>query len=128
MPATGGLVEFEVKVFNAGVRPVLVTSIVDDVFGTLDGRGTCGPFEPPLVISAGGFYMCSFSEDVLPGHSNTVTVTVGDGETTVEVEDTADVGEVPPVPTMGEWALLALALMLLAIGFTLAGRQVHGRD
>jgi hypothetical protein len=98
VPAGGGTVAFGVSVTNVGGSATL-TNLVDDVFGDLDGVGSCSA---PQQLANGGTYSCSFSEEVTgtPGteHVNTVTATaVNDGGTdqasgsaTVEIMDNVD--------------------------------------
>ena len=51
-----------------------ITSLTDDVYGNLDGKGSC---DVPQTIAAGGSYSCSFSGAVSgnAGSSHTDVVT-----------------------------------------------------
>ena len=52
LPEPGGNVTFDVKVENtSAVDAVTITSLNDDVYGNLDGKGTC---DVPQTIAAGG--------------------------------------------------------------------------
>ena len=56
----GGNATFTVVVRNdslASTDPVTITSLTDDIYGNLNGRGTCSV---PRTIPAGGSYTCSF--------------------------------------------------------------------
>ncbi|HEY3210032.1 MAG TPA: hypothetical protein VGL18_09625, partial [Actinomycetota bacterium] len=87
----GGPVTFTVKVTNASVAstdPLTLTSLVDDVYGNLNGQGTCAT---PQTIPYGGSYTCSFTKTVAgnAGFSQTdkVTGTAHDDENN-QVSDT----------------------------------------
>ena len=76
VPETGGDVEYTIKVNNPSAVSVNLTSLNDDKFGDLDGKGTC---DVPQTIIAGGNYQCKFTE-TLSGeagntHKNIVTAT-----------------------------------------------------
>ena len=59
LPEPGGNASFAVKVQNASaVDSVTITSLTDDVYGNLDGKGTC---DVPQTLSPGASYDCSFS-------------------------------------------------------------------
>lgn len=55
----GGLVQFTVAITNTSTsgRAVTIDSLTDDVYGDLDGQGTCSV---PQTISAGHSYTCAF--------------------------------------------------------------------
>ena len=77
----GGPVKFSIAVSNTGREPVVLNSLVDDVYGDLAGKGTCGTGG---LIAAGGAYGCSFTATVNGAagstHTNTVTATASDNE------------------------------------------------
>ena len=59
LPEPGGNATFSVKVENtSAVDSVTISSLTDDVYGNLDGKGTC---DVPQTIAAGGSYSCSFT-------------------------------------------------------------------
>lgn len=97
----GGDVDFTVKVTNDSEIDVLtLTSLVDDMFGNLDGKGTC---DVPQSIALGGSYTCTFTEHVSGNagstHVNTVTATGSDDDhNEVSDKDDATVAftDVPP--------------------------------
>jgi hypothetical protein len=75
VPEPGGDVTFAVTVAHAApdAGPVYLTSLVDDVHGDLNGRGTC---VLPQTIDPGDDYGCSFSAYVggVPGFVETDTI------------------------------------------------------
>ena len=79
----GGAVTFTVAVTNGSVGPVTLTSLVDDVHGDLDGKGTCVA-DGSVVIDAAGQYTCTFTANVTGNagdiETDTVTATARDAE------------------------------------------------
>lgn len=73
MPEPGGEFTFRVVVTNDSVEPVTLTSLVDDVYGDLDGQGDC---EIPQRIRAGDRYRCSFPGTFRGNGGDTQTDTV----------------------------------------------------
>ena len=59
-PDPGGAFTFHITVTNTSFEPVTVVSLTDDVYGNLNGRGTCAI---GAVIPAGGSYRCQFTVD-----------------------------------------------------------------
>jgi hypothetical protein len=96
VPEPGGNVMFTVRVDNTGSDTADIESLVDDVYGDLDGQGTCSV---PQTVATGSFYECSFSGAVAGDagsvHSNTVTATAtsiagpgsDDGSASVTITD-----------------------------------------
>lgn len=77
----GGAVEFAVAVTNVNAEPVTLTSLTDNVFGDLNGKGTCAVGGS---IAGGGSFTCSFTE-TLTGepaapHVDTVTAVAADND------------------------------------------------
>ena len=75
LPEPGGNATFAVEVKNlSGVDSVTITSLTDDIYGNLDGKGTC---DVPQTLAPGATYSCSFSGAVSgnPGSSHTDVVT-----------------------------------------------------
>jgi hypothetical protein len=70
-----GSVVFTVRVDNDSVAgdPVTVDSLTDDVYGDLNGQGTCSV---PQVIQPGGFYRCTFPATISGNAGDTETDTV----------------------------------------------------
>ena len=88
---TGGDVLYLIEVYNNGVEPLALTSLVDDRFGDLNGVGNCAV--PQTVAPNGGVYRCTFTKTVSgrfgEEHQNIVTATVNDddGNTTTGDDD-----------------------------------------
>ena len=75
LPEPGGNATFDVTIQNtSAVDSVTISSLTDDVYGDLDGKGTC---DVPQTIAAGASYSCSFSGAVAgnAGSSHTDVVT-----------------------------------------------------
>jgi hypothetical protein len=105
-PQPGGTFRFTVVVTNTSVEPVTITSLVDDVYGNLDRRGSCAV--GTRLAARGGSYSCAFDGDFIgaAGASQTDTVTViavDDDNTTVTAVAKATVSitpvGTPPVTT-----------------------------
>lgn len=93
MTEPGGTVIFAVRVTNDSREPVILTSLIDDIHGDLNGQGTCSV---PQTIAVGSSYQCTFSAEVTgsAGYSETDTVTarVTDDEGNIaEASDSATV-------------------------------------
>ena len=70
LPEPGGSASFSVTVKNtSAVDSVTITSLTDDVYGDLDGKGTC---DVPQTIAAGATYSCSFTGAV-SGNAGSLT-------------------------------------------------------
>jgi uncharacterized repeat protein (TIGR01451 family) len=75
LPEPGGDATFSVEIKNlSAVDSVTITSLTDDVYGNLDGKGTC---DVPQAIGPGGSYSCEFTGAVSgnAGSSHTDVVT-----------------------------------------------------
>ena len=74
MPSTvdepGGSVTHTVRVDNTGTAVALLSALVDDTHGDLDGQGTCSV---PQTVGVSGFYQCSYT--------STITGNAGDSQT-----------------------------------------------
>ena len=94
LPEPGGNATFDVTIQNtSAVDSVTISSLTDDVYGSLDGKGTC---DVPQTIAAGASYSCSFSGPVAgnAGSSHTDVVTASgtdDDGNPVSDEDDATV-------------------------------------
>jgi len=99
LPEPGGTVTFTIMTSNVANVDATLESLVDDVYGDLDGQGTCALPQP--VDGQGGSYACSFSTPVVGNggdvHRDVVTATVSDGLSTAVVTDstTVTVSDVP---------------------------------
>jgi hypothetical protein len=73
-PAPGGTFNFTVSVRNTTSEPLTLTQLVDDVYGDLNGKGTCSV---PQTIAVGATYTCTFQGDFTgnAGDAQTDTVT-----------------------------------------------------
>lgn len=83
----GGLVSFAVTVFNRVQEPLILDSLVDEIFGDLRGQGTCAL---PQTIPVGGSYTCNFNGVIPPGeldHRNVVTAEAHDDEGNPTTDD-----------------------------------------
>ncbi len=91
LPEPGGNASFSVSVKNtSAVDSVTITSLTDNVYGDLDGKGTC---DVPQTIAAGDTYSCSFTGPVSggPGTSHTDVVTAaGKDDDGNDVSDSDD--------------------------------------
>jgi uncharacterized repeat protein (TIGR01451 family) len=75
-PEPGGTFRFTVTVTNTSFEPITTTSLVDNIYGDLNGRGSCAI---GVVLAAnGGSYSCAFDGDFhgKAGDRQTDTVTV----------------------------------------------------
>jgi hypothetical protein len=90
-PAPGGSFTFNVVVTNTSAEPVTITSLSDDVYGSLAGRGTCAI--GATLAANGGTYSCSFAGDFTgaagAAQTDVVTVTAvdDDGTTVTDFDD-----------------------------------------
>ena len=101
LPEPGGNVEFTVVVTNISFEPVTLTSLTDDVYGSLDGQGTCAKGG---TIAAGGSYTCKFTGAVSgepSAYTDTVTAVATDNDGTTDTQtDTATVTITDVKPTV----------------------------
>jgi prealbumin domain-containing protein/beta-propeller repeat-containing protein len=86
--SSGGSVTYSVVVTNNTPEDLMLTSLIDDKFGDLNGQGDC---VVPQNLAANGTYPCSFPRSLPPGdpatpHINTVTATA---RNSAGIEDTA---------------------------------------
>ncbi|MEA2704083.1 MAG: hypothetical protein QOD63_2028, partial [Actinomycetota bacterium] len=99
MVAPGGTFNFDVAVTNTSFEPVTITSLTDNVYGNLNGKGTCAI---GTTLAPGATYRCSFPGDFrgVAGASQTDVVTakaVDNDNTEVTASDSAVV-TLTPVP------------------------------
>ena len=71
----GGTVQYDVLVTNLSPTPVELTSLTDDLYGDLNGKGSCSV--PQTLAGVNSIYFCAFEEQVLgePGDVITDTIT-----------------------------------------------------
>ncbi len=74
LPAPGGAFPMQVQVTNTSPEAVSLISLIDNVYGNLDGQGTCNT---PITINPGATFTCQFTGDFtgVAGASQTDTVT-----------------------------------------------------
>ncbi|MBA3267876.1 MAG: hypothetical protein H0T70_06415, partial [Acidimicrobiia bacterium] len=101
-PEPGGDFTFTVVVTNTSNKPLTITSLVDDVYGNLDGQGTCAV---GAVLQAGASYTCAFtgafSGEGGDSQTDTVTATGRDNQgNQVTANDTAIVSLTTGAPTI----------------------------
>ncbi len=103
-PEPGGTFTFTFSVTNTGPNPVTITSLVDNIYGDLNGRGTCAV---GAVLATNATYTCSFTGNFTgnAGASQTdvITVTARDnlGQTvTSQSQATVTITDVPPTITV----------------------------
>ncbi|MCA1683671.1 MAG: DUF11 domain-containing protein, partial [Actinobacteria bacterium] len=100
-PAPGGTFTFTVTVTNTSTRPLTITRLVDDIYGDLNGQGTCAV---GAVLAPGETYTCSFPAEFRGNagdqQTDTVTATGRDEqgrEVTSTAKATVSLTAVPPV-------------------------------
>ena len=112
---TSELVTFNITVQNNGVVDVTLASLIDSVFGSLDGKGSC---QTGGTISAGNNYTCSFSETLTGSngdtHNNIVFAVARDAEEQIGLgADNWQINFIQrPIPTLSEWGMIILFLLL----------------
>jgi uncharacterized repeat protein (TIGR01451 family) len=92
----GGNVTYRVLLDNVSETGLVVSSLIDDIYGDLNGRGTC---QTPIVLAGENtLYMCSFTESVTgqPGDviTDVITATASDqlpAKTALTASDDASV-------------------------------------
>jgi N-acetylneuraminic acid mutarotase len=76
----GTSVGFTIRVDNDSVEQVKLMSLNDNVFGNLNGQGSCAIPPTGVPIGVSGFYECAFTKGLYADHSSTVTATAEDNE------------------------------------------------
>jgi hypothetical protein len=105
----GGSVEFTATVTNTStVDALLLTELSDDIYGNLNGQGTCSV---PQTIVVGGNYSCKFTKFVsgppLSSQTDTITATANDDEGNILVRTdpaTVDILNSPSMCTLTKTA------------------------
>ena len=81
VPETGGSVTFTFSVKNKAPENFILTSLMDDTYGNLNGQGTC---TVPQTIAAGATYTCTLTKtlasDSLTDHVDVLTAMGHDPE------------------------------------------------
>lgn len=103
LPEPGGMVQFAVRIKNQGVEDAVLTSLVDDIHGDLNGQGTCFVPATGILLSPGGSYECAFSTQVLGNAGDveidTITAHASDDEgnqVKASASATVSITDVPP--------------------------------
>ena len=123
--APGGPVVFTAQVENTSARESLtITSLVDNVYGDLNGKGSCST---PQTVLAADIYSCEFTEDVLGDsaglHADTIVLLATDesgdplgdqSSAYVVITNIPFIGPVK-VPVNSVWWLLATVVLLLSV-------------
>jgi hypothetical protein len=131
--APGGPVTFSIRVRNTSALESLeITSLMDDVYGSLDGLGSC---ELPQTLAAGEVYTCEFVGDVAGTqtslHADTIVLQATDesGDELVD-QDSAyvvilvrDIAEAMQIPVSSAWWLLATSVLLTGFGVSALPRR-----
>ncbi|MCA1656854.1 MAG: PKD domain-containing protein, partial [Actinobacteria bacterium] len=117
-PAPGGTFVFVVAVVNTGSTPVTTNGLADDVYGDLDGLGTC---VTGSVLAPGAIYTCSFT-GVFTGsggdsQTDTVTASALDGRGRVTAASASATVRVIGAPTAKLTAAPTRGRASLAVSF-----------
>lgn len=95
LPAPGGPVLYRVLIVNDSdpTDPIVISSLEDDIYGDLDGKGDCSV---PQTIAPGAAYSCEFTEQVTGNagaviRDEIVAMGTDDEGEPVSGSDTADV-------------------------------------
>ena len=103
VPEPGANVTFSVSVHNQTAKSVTLDSLVDDVYGDLDGVGSC---DTGMTLDPGQVYECSFTKavtgDAGDRHHDTVTAKIHNADGSAEDSDdaTVDITDVKPTVTI----------------------------
>ncbi|MFC2036544.1 hypothetical protein ACFLYD_01050 [Chloroflexota bacterium] len=105
VPEPGGTVHFTIRVTNDSIEDVTLVSLVDDVHGNLEGRGTCTWAPAGASLVPGGAYECGFSAEVTGNAGDTeisvVTARASDDEENLaEASDSSSVGIIDALPVI----------------------------
>jgi hypothetical protein len=111
IPEPGGEVVYTVRVSNKGVEGLVLEGLTDDIYGHLDGQGSCSLSGETVLIEPGDYYECSFTKRVSGNagfsKADTVTAAVADDEGN-QVKATArtkvTIGDVLPAITVRKTA------------------------
>ena len=114
IPEPGGPVTFTIVVTNTSpADDVTLTSLVDDIYGDLNGQGDC---VTPTTIVLGGSYTCAFTVDVLSNVGMTTETDVVDAVAEDEEGNVAEgtddavvyIDDVPPSISVDKVAAAAM--------------------
>ncbi|HEY70668.1 MAG TPA: hypothetical protein G4O08_08810 [Anaerolineae bacterium] len=71
VPETGEWVTYSLTVTNTSAEDLTLNSLIDDIYGDLNGKGTCSV--PQTLAASGGSYSCSFDMLVSGAAGETIT-------------------------------------------------------
>jgi len=75
----GGLVQYDVLVANLSITPVTLNTLEDDLYGDLNGKGSCSV--PQTLTGVNSLYFCAFQEEVSGQPGDTITdIIIATGE------------------------------------------------
>ncbi len=131
-PIPGGDFTFNVKVCNIGDTALTITSLTDDIYGDLNGRGTCVTGQS---LAIGECYECSFIATEIHetpwSQVDTVTATAQDDEGHV-VTDSDDAliavtagGQM--IPSLTQWGIIGMVTAIAAVAIWILRRK-HARN
>ena len=127
-----------IDIFNTGSANVTIDSMIDDVFGDLDGQGTC---RLPQIVPQNpdsGVYTCTYTARIngVGGTTRDNTVTASGTDSSGNLINSSDTSTVQilgvpggarraiPVPGLSTLSLLLAGLLLVAVGaWALVRRQ-----
>jgi hypothetical protein len=77
-------VSFDILVTNTSPEAITLESLLDDIYGNLDGQGNCDLSVLPVIPAFDGVYSCSFTVTISgsdgESHTNIVTTQISDDE------------------------------------------------
>jgi uncharacterized repeat protein (TIGR01451 family) len=89
----GQTATFRIAVVNDADEPVTLTSLVDSIYGDLDGMGTCAV---PQQLAVNAIYTCEFDAVITETETDVVTaIAVDDDGSTAQDDDDATVTVLP---------------------------------
>jgi hypothetical protein len=122
VPEPGGPVLFEFTTTNTSKSDVVtLDSLVDSVFGELDGRGDCSV---PQVLSPGESYFCQFEAEIegLMGQTHFDEVLTegtsldGDAVASRASAIVRFTEALEGIPTLGRWGVAVLLVLVVGLG------------
>lgn len=125
----GEMVTFTFEVKNTSVADsVTITSLTDNIYGDLNGQGTCAL---PQTLAVGGSYSCSVTIFVegKPGEVINVATASGKDDDNQDVSDTDDekvtINNVPPTATLTKNVTLLCATYEVMVKNTSSAEDLY---
>ena len=136
IPETGDSVSYGVVVTNSATIPVTLVSLVDSVFGDLNGVGSCNRASPANLygsIAPNGTYSCSFKKllgasNAGQTHINKVTASVTSDGGSATASDTALVTYTDVLPDISVTKVADVSSINASGGLEVAGFTPDGSD